>query len=243
MNGIDLSANHQWSLAPLIGLEHPLFIFDAHILLHTWIILGILLFCALIARFFVLQKNGVGHFLALSYVQFFVDLCNQSLGNFSFAHFCFITTLFTFITFCNIISIIPWLEEPTKDLNTTLAFGLIAFVYTQTYAIQKFGLFAYIKEYFSPFFIMFPLHVVGKLASIMSISFRLFGNIYGGFMISDIYFSVLHKFWLYEIIGLVTGLNILIMLFFSLFEGLLQAFVFTMLSLTYLAIALQGEEH
>ena len=134
-------------------------------------------------------------------------------------------------------------EEPTKDLNTTLAFGLIAFVYTQANAIQKFGFLAYIKEYFSPFFIMFPLHVVGKLASIMSISFRLFGNIYGGFMISDIYFSVLHRFWLYEIMGLVTGLNMLIILFFSLFEGLLQAFVFTMLSLTYLATAIQGEGH
>jgi F-type H+-transporting ATPase subunit a len=243
MNEIDLSVNHQWSLEPLIGFEHPLLIFDAEILLHTWIILAILFVCTLIARFFLMQKKGIGHFISLSYVQFFVDLCNQSLGSFSFGHFCFITTLFTFITFCNVISIIPWLEEPTKDLNTTLALGIIAFVYTQATAIHKFGILAYIKEYFAPFFIMFPLHVVGKLASIMSISFRLFGNIFGGFMISNIYFSTIQTSWIYQIFGLVTGLNMLIILFFSLFEGVLQAFVFTMLSLTYLSIALQGEGH
>ena len=243
MNGLDLSPNHQWSLGPLIGLEHPLLMFDGQILVHTWIILVVLMACALIARWFLVQKKGIGHFLALSYVQFFVDLCNQSIGFFSFTHFCFITTLFTFIMLCNTISIVPWLEEPTKDLNTTLALGLIAFIYTQATAIQRFGLLAYIKEYFAPFFIMFPLHVVGKLASIMSISFRLFGNIFGGYMISNIYFSAIHGSWLYETIGLVTGLNMLILLFFSLFEGVLQAFVFTMLSLTYLSIAIQGEDH
>ncbi len=60
---------------------------------------------------------------------------------------------------------------------------------------------------------MFPLHVVGKLASIMSISFRLFGNIFGGYMISDIYFSTIQGSWLYETIGLVTGINMLISVF------------------------------
>lgn len=241
MDGFDLAHSSQWSLAPLFGLEHPLLIFDKHILLHTWIALFILLLFLLVARWFLAQKKGIGHFVALSYVQFFVDLCNQSLGYFSFYHVAFITTLFTFIALCNIISIIPWLEEPTKDLNTTLALGLIAFVYTQATAIKKFGLWVYIQEYFAPFFIMFPLHVVGKLASIMSISFRLFGNIFGGYMISNIYFSTIQGSWLLETIGLVTGLNMLIILFFSLFEGLLQAFVFTMLSLTYLSIAIQGE--
>lgn len=241
MNGFDLAQSHQWSLESLFGLEHPLLIFDKHIIIHTWIILFILMICVLIARFFLAQKKGIGHFLALSYVQFFSDLCNQSIGNFSFTHFSFITSLFTFIALCNTISIIPWLEEPTKDLNTTLALGLIAFVYTQATAIKQFGLRAYISEYFAPFFIMFPLHVVGKLASIMSISFRLFGNIFGGFMISNIYFSTIQGSWLYETIGLVTGVNMLIIVFFSLFEGLLQAFVFTMLSLTYLSIATQGE--
>lgn len=241
MDGLNLGNSHSWSLAPLFGIEHPLLIFDKEILLHTWIVLLVLLAFLLVARWFLAHKKGIGHFITLSYVQFFVDLCNQSLGYFSFSHFCFITTLFTFIALCNIISIIPWLEEPTRDLNTTLALGLIAFVYTQATAIKKFGLRTYIQEYFAPFFIMFPLHVVGKLASIMSISFRLFGNIFGGYMISNIYFSTIRGSWLLETIGLATGLNMLIMLFFSLFEGLLQAFVFTMLSLTYLSIAVHGE--
>jgi F-type H+-transporting ATPase subunit a len=243
MSGLDHTNNHQWSLAPLLGIEHPLLIFDKHILIHTWIVLLVLVLCALIGRWFLAKKGGIGHFVAIAYAKFFVELCNQSLGSFFFSHFAFITTLFTFIALCNIISIVPWLEEPTRDLNTTLALGLIAFIYTQATAIKKFGLVAYIKEYFSPFFVMFPLHVVGKLASVMSISFRLFGNIFGGYMISNIYFSAIQGSWLYQTVGLLTGLNMLIILFFSLFEGLLQAFVFTMLSLTYLSIALQGEGH
>ncbi len=133
------------------------------------------------------------------------------------------------------------MEEPTKDINTTLALGLISFFYIQTVAIYKQGILAYIKEYFSPFVFMFPLNIVGKLASIVSISFRLFGNIFGGSIIPKIYFGLIQGSLIGETIGLVLGLNFSLVLFFTLFEGSLQAFVFTMLTLTYLSIAIHGE--
>jgi F-type H+-transporting ATPase subunit a len=88
---------------------------------------------------------------------------------------------------------------------------------------------------------MFPLNVIGKLASIISISFRLFGNIFGGAIISRIYFGVIEGSLIGEMIGLFSGINFLIMLFFGLFEGALQAFVFSMLTLTYLSMSIQGE--
>ena len=160
---------------------------------------------------------------------------------FSFNNFVFITTLFCSILACNLISIIPFIHEPTTDLNTTLALGLAAFIYTQAAAIQKLGMRGYIKSYFSPFFLMFPLNVVGKLSSVVSISFRLFGNIFGGSIISSIYFGAIQGNIVLEIIGLMTGINILISVFFGIFEGFLQAFVFAMLALTYLSIALQEE--
>jgi F-type H+-transporting ATPase subunit a len=185
----------------------------------------------------------MARFVTLEFIRFFVDMCNQSIGKFSFAHFSFITALFIFIACANILSTIPWLEEPTQDLNTTLALGLIAFLYTQIAAIHTHGIKAYLGDYFSPFFIMFPLNVVGKLASVISISFRLFGNIFGSSIITRIYFSAIEGSLIAETAGLLTGFNIGIALFFSLFEGFLQAFVFAMLSLTYLSIALQGEGH
>ena len=77
----------------------------------------------------------------------------------------------------------------------------------------------------------------------MSMSFRLFGNIFGGALITHIYFGALNKYWLLHLLCFVCGLNLLITGFFTVFEGTLQAFVFTMLTITNLGLALQGEGH
>jgi len=142
----------------------------------------------------------------------------------------------------NITPDIPWLKEPTTDLNTTIALGLISFFYTQAVSIKTRGLFQYIKGYFSPFFLMLPLNIIGKLASIVSLSFRLFGNIFGGAIITDLHFGLLEKSVVFQVLGIASGFNLVLKLFFGLFEGCLQAFVFTMLTLTYLSIALQTDE-
>ncbi len=241
MEGIELIESQELSLVWLTGIDHPFFRINTATAVHTWILLGFLLILLLPVRFFLLKHKSLARFILLSGISFFVDLCNQALGHFSFAHFSFITALFLFILSCNIVSIIPWMEEPTKDVNTTLALGFISFFYIQTVAIYKHAILTYIKEYFSPFFFMFPLNIVGKLASIVSISFRLFGNIFGGSMIPKIYFGLIQGSLIGETIGLVLGFNLGLMLFFTLFEGFLQAFVFTMLTLTYLSIAVHGE--
>ena len=135
------------------------------------------------------------------------------------------------------------MDEPTKDLNTTLALGIISFLYIQIYTVKAHGFKEYLKEYLTPFFLMLPLNIIGKLATIVSISFRLFGNIFGGSIISHIYLHAIQGSLLLETLGLTLGINLAILIFFGLFEGFLQAFVFAMLSLTYLSIALQGEAH
>ena len=71
----------------------------------------------------------------------------------------------------------------------------------------------------------------------------LFGNIYGGAMIGSIYQHAIEGSVTFETAGLISGLNFVILAFFGLFEGFLQAFVFAMLSLTYLSIAIQKEEY
>lgn len=243
MNSLSSSHPHLWSLGELlIGRESQLLMIKKDTVVHTWIILGLLFALILIIRLMLKRTDSIVYFLTLSYVQFFKNLCNQSIGSFFFGHVSFIISLFTFILLCNTIAIIPSMEEPTTDINTTLALGLVAFIYTQITAISRHGLKAYIKEYFSPFFIMFPLHVIGKIASIISLSFRLFGNILGGALISTIYLNAIKGSLLLECLGLISGFNLAILLFFGLFEGCLQAFVFTMLSLTYLSIAIRGEE-
>ncbi len=243
MNELDSVTEHGLFIGHYFGVEHPFFTLTTSTIIYTWVTLALIFTLLIIARLSLRNKNSLGHYITLSFVRFFVDMVSQSLPTFNFSHFAFIATTFCFVLACNIVSIIPWMEEPTTDLNTTLALGLCSFIYTQIASIQTGGLWEYIKGYFAPFFIMMPLNIVGKLATIMSISFRLFGNIYGGSLITNLYFSVIKGKLLFELVGLMTGLNILFFAFFGLFEGFLQAFVFAMLSLTYLSLALQGEGH
>lgn len=236
----DLLKIEHWQPLAGIGLTSKLFTFNFETILHTWLVMLIIGLIVLAAR--IGLRYQTSRYIIISATQFMVDLVEQTIGHFSFNHFCFVSALFLFIAFCNTATLIPWLDEPTKDINTTLALGCIAFLYIQTCAIMTQGFRPYAAEFFKPIFIMFPLHLIGKLAMVVSISFRLFGNIFGGAIIGGLYLSVIKGSILRETIGLMTGMNFLIALFFGLFEGLLQAFIFTVLTLTYVAIALQHEE-
>ena len=237
MNDIGLISNHQWHPFRYFGIEHPFFFLDSHTLINTWIVLFVLLLIIIGARISLRYKSSIGRYIVLTYVRSFIDLCSQSLGYFAANHTAFIISLFTFIVLCNCIALLPWIEEPTKELNTTLSLGVIEFLYIQIYAIKAHGIWRYLKEYFTPFFFMFPLHVIGKLSTIISISFRLFGNIFGSATIIHIYTMAIERSWLLQVGGIITGLNLTMAAFFIIFEGFLQAFVFTMLATTYLAIA------
>jgi F-type H+-transporting ATPase subunit a len=239
MNGAELIDAHHWSLGSLFGYkDNPLFEVNGEIIIHTWIIM-VLLALFLTCVPYILHRTYMGRFILIKFVSFFVDLTKQSLGTFVYSHCVFAGSLFTFIALCNIAPLIPWLEEPTRDLNTALALGIISFVYVQSVSIQTRGIIPYFKDFFQPFFIMLPLNVIGKLSSIVSISFRLFGNIFGGAIITQLYFSTISGSIILELLGLASGLNFLLIAFFTLFEGLLQAFVFAMLTLTYLSIGSQ----
>ena len=234
-----LNGEH-WQPLLAYGFTHPFWSLNSTTLRDTWIVLAVLFVASFFIHVILAKKRSVPRYLLTSFITYFVDLTDQSLGAFAWHHFNFITSLFCFIFLCNIASLIPFMEEPTQDLNTTLALGIIAFIYTQTYAIKAHGIKEYLKEYCEPFFLMFPLHVVGKLATVVSIAFRLYGNIFGGATITTLYFSFLKGSWLYEIVGL-CSVNMVMFLFFGVFEGFLQAFVFTMLTVTYLSIAVHHE--
>lgn len=224
-----------------LGLTHHFWAVNTQTLLATWAVIAILLGLTLATRLTIKNPNSMFRFLVVKFVANFKALIDQTIGAFHFRHFSFIASLFIFILACNLISIIPGLEEPTSDIMTTLALGIIAFGYTQFSAIESNGLKKYLKSYLEPFFIMLPLNIIGNLASIISISFRLFGNIFGGAVISHLWYSAISAHILAELIGIFSGINLTLTVFFVLFEGFIQAFVFCMLSLTYLSIEVRQE--
>lgn len=242
MKGVELFEFKHWKLLNwFFGATHSFWYINADTVLYTWFCMILLVLVLLPVRWVLTRKKSVARHLVISFVSSFMNLVEQSFGSFPFIHFAFITSLFIFIFTCNAIAILPWCEEPTKDLNTTLSLGILCFIYTQFWAIKTHGIKDYLKEYTTPFFLMLPLHVISKISSVLSISFRLFGNIFGGATITHIYLSLIKGSIVLETVSLLFSVNLFIALFFGLFEGFLQAFVFTILTLTYLSLATQHE--
>ncbi|MBU2552610.1 MAG: F0F1 ATP synthase subunit A [Proteobacteria bacterium] len=144
-------------------------------------------------------------------------------------YFPLICGLFMFLLFCNIWGIIPYFSEPTKDLNTPLGLALMGFAISHYSGIKIKGFKGWIGQYFEPIVFFAPLNIIGELAKVVSISFRLFGNIMGGAIIIAV------VGWLVYSLVLPPFLNA----FFGLFVGTIQAFVFTMLTLVYISVQIK----
>ncbi len=200
---------------------------NLEVMLMTWIVIGMLtLFGYLATRraglvprpFQVLGEIFVGVFFKIT-----EDALDKERAE---KYGPLVVALFMFLMLSNWLGIIPHLEEPTKDLNTPFALGIMGFVIAHYAGIRSKGFKGYINEYFQPMFFMAPLNIIGELSKIVSISFRLFGNIMGGaiiiLVVSHLTYSIV--------------LPPLLNAFFGLFVGTIQAFVFTMLTVVYISV-------
>jgi F-type H+-transporting ATPase subunit a len=201
--------------------------FNLESMMMTWIvIISLISFGYLAAR----KRNIIPNLVQVVgelIIGIFYDLTEDALGKELGKKYApLICALFMFLFLCNWLGIFPHLEEPTKDLNTPLSYGILGFVLAHHAGIKAKGLKTYLKDYCEPMFIMAPLNIIGELAKVISISFRLFGNIMGG--------SIIILVVSYLTFNLVTPpfLNA----FFGAFVGTIQAFVFTMLTLVYIAV-------
>jgi len=193
----------------------------------TWILMAALLAFGMIVRRQLKRVPGRIQGIIESIVEFLDDTLSGVMGPDGRVFAPLVMSIFFFVLFSNWMGIIPFLEEPTKDINTTLGLGLgIVFVVVHGSAIKKRGLIGYIKEYFEPVWFMFPLNVVGELAKPVSHSLRLFGNIFGGGLIILVLSTLLY----YILVP------VFLNAFLGLFIGLIQAFVFTMLAIVYIAV-------
>lgn len=241
MSAVEIEQN-SWFPLQALGLTDSYWRLDLGVILHTWVVLAVIIALIISVRLVLQNKRSLLRHMIMAFARVFRDMIVQSMGEFNFDYFSFIISLFTFILLCNLLPIVPWFDEPTSNVNTTFALGITGFLFTQAWGIRAHGVWGYIKTFFHPFFLMFPLNVVEKLASIVSLSFRLFGNIFGGMIISKMWLSAIGgNFW-FELVATFSGVNFIVLTFFVLFEGFIQAFVFSMLSLTYLTLVVKGEE-
>jgi len=245
---------HKWSI---FGIS-----FHANTMLMEWLVSFIMLIPGLIIGFKVknvLKKLSQNQEVELSdyiptrlqsvtelLVEFFDDLTKSTLKSRGRKYFPLIITLFVFIWISNMMGIFPsfwqivktpdgkpfleWLEfaEPTRDLNVPVGLMLIVIFVVHGSMIKEFGIRGYLKSYADPIFLLFPLNVIGEIAKGISLAFRLFGNILGGAIIIIVVSSLVRYIVLPPLLNA----------FFGVFVGTIQAFVFSMLALTYTAVAL-----
>lgn len=203
--------------------------FNSQTLIMTWVVMGIMIAFGLLAtRRLGLIPNPL-QTLAELMVGGFMNLANDALEEKGRTFFPLILTLFMFLILSNWLGLIPFLSEPSKDLNTPLGLGVMGFFIAHYVGLRTKGLKNYLKGYCEPIFFMAPLNVIGELAKVVSISFRLYGNIMGGAIIivvvSDLVYHLILPPFLYG--------------FFGLFVGSIQAFVFTMLTLVYISVQMK----
>ncbi|AGL03411.1 F0F1 ATP synthase subunit A [Desulfoscipio gibsoniae] len=137
----------------------------------------------------------------------------------------FVGSLFLFIAASNLLIIIPGYEPPTGSLSTTVALAACVLLSVPFYGVARNGLRGYVKHYIEPSFIMLPFHIIGEFTRTVSLAVRLYGNIMSGSVIIAILLSIAPLF--FPIIMQVLGLLV----------GLIQAYIFAVLAMVYIASA------
>jgi F-type H+-transporting ATPase subunit a len=212
-----------------LGLGH--FAHQAAHVIHSWLVMAILIVGSLllVKGIQMIPRRG----------QNVIEVVIQSLENFMVEitgpegkiFFPYIATIFFYILISNLIGLVPGFLSPTANVNTTLSLALCTFVLTHAIGIKYHGA-KYIKHFLGPMLILAPLmfviEVIGHLARVMSLTMRLFGNIFGKEKLLGILFGL-------------AGLYLapLPVLFLGILVSFIQAVVFMLLSIMYFAGAME----
>ena len=223
-------------------MEHPPLLINIPgipgYLVYTWIIMGILFATALVAtRDIKPLPEGIQNFFEIV-VDGIFKFMEDIIGHHSRQYLPLIGTLAFFILISNLIGLVPGFMSPTNNINTTAACAIIVFFATHYYGVKAHGI-GYIKHFFGPIrsvpaiplmLLMLLLELIGHFARVLSLSLRLFGNIFGEDMILII---------LAFLIPLLVPLP---MMFMAVFTSVVQTFVFVLLTMIYIKLATEEAE-
>lgn len=141
----------------------------------------------------------------------------------------FIATLWIFLVVANLTGLIPGLHSPTRDISATSALAILVFLASHWYGIRSHGLKNYLKHYLSPSPLLLPFHIISEITRTIALAVRLFGNIFSLEMAALLVLLVA---------GFLVPIPILML---HIIEALVQAYIFGMLALVYIAGAIQSQ--
>lgn len=212
-------------VAHLAGLT-----FNMDTLYMTWLAMGIVVVLAVLAtRKLQIVPRGLQNALEIV-VEALMTQIETTVGAKNAPKIAsLLITLFLFLLVGNELGLVPGLTSPTNDLNTTLGLAVMVLGFVHVLGVREQGM-KYIKHFFEPYKVFVFINIIEELSKPITLSFRLFGNILAG-EILIIILGMLVPIWF--------PVPSVVWLAFSVFVGVVQAFIFTILSLSYLSNALK----
>ncbi len=169
-------------------------------------------------------------------VSFLRGLVEETIGEGAAkAYLPIIGGLFVFIALGNLFGVFFFLQPPTGSLSTTVALAIVAFLYFNAQGIREHGVLGYLKHFMGPMLLIAPLffviEIIGTVARVLSLSLRLFMNIFGEHTTTAVFASLVPIVVPWPMMAL------------GIFTAFLQAYVFALLTAVYVGIAVAHEEH
>ena len=221
---------------------------------NTWIVMAfITVLCLILTHNLKVRPTSKRQIIAEFIVQKVNGLVHENMGD-KFSHFgSLVAAVLSISVFCSLSSLVG-MFAPTGDLSTMMGWALVVFVLITYYKIKTKGLWGYIKGYFEPLPPLMPINVISEVMTPMSMAFRHYGNVAAGSIISLLLYAalaVLSK----AVLGLIpgalgaalsqipifqVGLPAIFSIYFDLFSGCIQAFIFCMLMMVNISVAAEG---
>lgn len=215
-----------------IHVSHGKEIIPSHLVMSFIVTVIILLFFRLTVKNLTLFPGKMQLVLEGLY-QAFQSLIDDVIGKEGRKFLPALATLGIFIAVSNLIGLFPEMGSPTANLNVTVGCALFVFLYYHYQGVKKHGFFGYLKHFMGPVWwlawLFFPIEIISHFSRPLSLSMRLFGNIFGEDLVIIIIASIVPFIAPLPVMALAT------------FTSLLQAFIFVMLSVIYLSGAIASE--
>jgi len=238
---------------PKIIFDIPLFggIPVTETVINGWIVVAFLsVICFFLGRNLSTRNPSKRQILVEKLVIMLQNLIKGTMGEHNMFFLPYIGALFAYSMISSLCGLVG-LRAPTGDLNTTVAFALVAFVLIQFYNIKNKGIGGWLKGFTEPVAVITPLNLISEVASPVSMAFRHFGNIASGIVITGLIYGALAGLskillgWI-PVIGsipfLQAGLPAFLSIYFDVFTSFLQAYIISMLTMVYVGGANEPKE-
>jgi F-type H+-transporting ATPase subunit a len=209
--------------------RHPVFnigpVVITSTVVNTWIVM-LVLFIALffLTRQFQERPKGVQTFLELA-LEFINNLIDDGMGRSGRVYLPIVGSLFIMILVMNLSWFIPGMIPPTTDIMTTAALGITSIVTIQIVAMRKKGIRHYLRHFCAPMPLLLPMNIIEEVVKPFSLAIRLFGNMFGEKLITNI---------LFILVPVMVPTPVMLL---GVLMGAIQAYIFSVLTITYLSEA------